>query len=71
MLTGTRPKKHAVRGAGVTDFYVPYGDPIGLENCCPGGVKAICGVEMEIGEQCRIEISGSRIESLAQMKDEE
>jgi len=60
LLTKAQPKKHPVRGTGTEDFYVPYGDPIGLDNCCPQGVKAIFGIELEIGEQCRATVQGSR-----------
>lgn len=61
LLTKIQPEKHEVRGLGVEDYYVPYGDPMGLDNCCPAGVMAIFGIDLEIGTQCRAAMQGERV----------
>lgn len=66
LMTRLRPKKHLVRGLevdgeGVEDYYVPYGDLIGLDNCCTAGIKALFDVDLAIGEQCRATVQGASL----------
>ena len=56
MLTATKPPVFAVRGFGTMDAYVRYGDPIGLRNLCPDGVRAIFGIELKPLQSVRLQL---------------
>jgi hypothetical protein len=58
MLTFLKPNKYKVLGAAVQDFYIKPGEPIGIRHLCPGGVKTVFGVEIEIGEQVAVTLVG-------------
>ena len=63
LMTRLRPQKHVVQGLepAAEDYYVPYGDLIGLDNCCTAGIKALFDWDIPIGEQVRAEVhSGKR-----------
>jgi hypothetical protein len=58
MFSLLKPVKSRVLGTEYEDWYVQYSEPIGLRYWCPGGVKAFFGVDIPIGEQIRVWISG-------------
>lgn len=51
-----------VFGSDFFDFYIQEGEPIGLRYWCPMGVKAFFGVELEIGQQCRVWVLGGKVQ---------
>lgn len=61
MLTALRPAWCGVRGTLTGDWYIQHGDPIGVRNLCPGGFKALTGVDVkQLFEPVQIELSGGR-----------
>jgi len=55
MMTYLKPDKHRVMGTDTKNFYVPYGDPLGVRHLCQPGIKAQFGIEIEVGEQIQVE----------------
>lgn len=61
MFTYLKPELHKIFGSRESDFYVPAGEPIGLRYWCPAGVKAFFGVELPIGGQVQVWVSGGEV----------
>ncbi len=59
MLSARTPVPAPVGASGVTDIYVPPGDPVGLRNVCPWFVGVILGVkDLPFGEPTRVWLAG-------------
>lgn len=57
MMTRLKPVKAEVGKSGVSDFYIVAGEPIGMRHLCPSGTKYFFGLELEIGEQVRLNLT--------------
>lgn len=62
MFTLFRPEKFKIIGTDFEDFYIRPGEPIGVRHWCPGGVKAFFGVEIPVGDQIKVWVSGGIVE---------
>lgn len=58
MLTLLEPLYCKIAGTEYFDFYIQSGEPLGVRHLCPGGVKSIVGIEIEIGKTIPIYLAG-------------
>lgn len=61
MATRIKPDKHRIQGTRELEYYVPYGDAVGLRGWCSNGVKMIFGIDIPIGEQVQVNAEGSLV----------
>ena len=57
-LTRYPPRIETVHGTGHCDVYLVPGEPIGIRHLCPGGVKAIFGLELRHLESVPVTVEG-------------
>lgn len=61
-LTAFAPVVCPVRGTGWSDAYPRHGDPVDVRGLCPWGISKLFGVELELLQTVKVELSGKVIE---------
>lgn len=60
-LTAFRPLRCKVRGTAWEDLYPRPGDPVDVRGLCPWGISKLFGVELELLETVKVELTGKVI----------
>lgn len=58
-LTALPPQPAIVHGTEALDLFLTPGEPIGVENLCPEGIRQMFGVSLGRYESCEVELSAT------------